>query len=71
MKLIKLAVRHDGTNHLHHLWNNNGTWWCQFTVHGADHTTQRARVSLKTRDLAEACRRRDRLFARLEGRAAA
>ena len=65
----KLAVRVDGTNRFHHLWNNNGTWWCHFTVHKADYTAERVRVSLKTGDAEEACRRRDRLFAKLEGQA--
>lgn len=61
----KLAVRIDDTNPLHHLWNNNGTWWCHLTVNQADHTSRRIRASLKTSDLAEACRRRDNLFAKL------
>ncbi len=47
----------------HHLWNNRGTWWCHFTIHHANHTSERVRISLKTRDLAEARRRRDRVFA--------
>jgi hypothetical protein len=62
MKNIQLAVRVDGTNPFHHLWNNNGTWWCHLTIHRPDHTSERVRVSLKTRDLAAACRKRDRLF---------
>ena len=62
---IRLAVRIDGTNPLHHLWNNNGTWWCHFTVHRPCHTKRRVRLSLKTGDPAEACRRRDLLFSRL------
>ena len=66
-----LAVRVDGTNRFHHLWNNNGTWWCHFTVHNPDYTVERVRLSLKTGDAEEALRRRDRMFARLEGRQAA
>ena len=61
----KLAVRIDGSNPLHHLWDNNGTWWCHLTVHRPDHTARRVRVSLKTGDPAVAQRRRDRLFASL------
>ena len=64
---IQLSVRVDGTNPLHHLWNNNGTWWCHLTVHRADHTSERVRVSLKTRDVAVACRKRDRLFESMVG----
>ena len=68
----KLAVRIDGENPLHHLWDNNGTWWCHFTVHEPGHSSRRIRVSLKTGDIELACRRRDKVFARLgEGRGAA
>ena len=66
MNTTQLAVRIDGTNPLHHLWDNNGTWWCHLTVHGADNTARRLRVSLRTSDPGEACKRRDRLFAKLE-----
>ena len=59
----KLAVRIDDRNPLHHLWNNNGTWWCHFTVHLPGHASRRVRVSLKTADPELACRRRDRIFA--------
>lgn len=64
---IKLAIRTDHSNRLHHLWNNNGTWWCHLTVHEG-RRAHRVRCSLKTRDLDEACRKRDRLFARLSAR---
>jgi hypothetical protein len=51
------------TNHIlnpdHHIWNNNGTWWCHFTVHNPDYTKERVRVSLHTKDRHEARRRRD------------
>lgn len=51
------------TNHTfnldHHIWNNNGTWWAHFTVHHPDHTKERVRVSLHTKDRNEARRRRD------------
>ncbi len=46
----------------HHLWNNRGTWWCHFTLHREDYTAERVRVSLRTRDLAEARLRRDALL---------
>jgi hypothetical protein len=48
----------------HHLWNNRGTWWCHFTLHRPDYTAERVRVSLRTRDLAEARLRRDELLRR-------
>lgn len=46
-------------NRDHHIWNNNGTWWAHFTVHHPDHTKERVRVSLHTKDVDEARRRRD------------
>lgn len=57
-----LAVRVDEENPNHHLWNNRGTWWCHFTLHRADYTAERIRVSLKTRDVEEARSRRDELL---------
>jgi hypothetical protein len=39
-----------GENADHHIWNNNGTLWCHYTIHGADHTKRRIRLSLKTKD---------------------
>ncbi len=59
----RLAVRVDAANPDHHLWNNRGTWWCHFTLHKADYTAQRVRVSLKTRDQFEARLRRDEVLA--------
>ena len=47
------------TNPDHNLWNNHGTWWCHFTIHHPNYTKERVRVSLHTRDRAEARRQRD------------
>ena len=58
----KLSVRVNSDNPNHHLWNNRGTWWCHFTLHKPDYTTERVRISLKTRDIEEARLRRDRLL---------
>lgn len=60
----KLSIRIPGGNPNHHLWNNNGTWWCHFTVHLPNYTAERVRVSLGTRNLVEARRRRDELLSR-------
>lgn len=49
----------------HHIWNNNGTWWLHYTLHLADYTKRRVRESLRTRDVAEARRRRDARLASL------
>ena len=35
----------------HNIWNNNGTWWCHYTVHNDDYTKQRVRVSRGTKDI--------------------
>ena len=43
----------------HHLWNNNGTFWCHYTIHESDYTKRRVRVSLHTKDQREARARRD------------
>lgn len=58
----RLSVRTDARNPDHHLWNNNGTWWCHYTVHRPDHTKQRVRRSLTTHDLREARRKRDAIL---------
>lgn len=61
MQLLSLSIRVDATNPDHHLWNNNGTWWCHYTLHREQHS-RRCRVSLETRLLSKARLRRDHLF---------
>ena len=58
------SLRIDAQNPLHHLWNNNGTWWVHYTEHLPDFTKRRVRRSLGTRDREEAVRRRDALLGR-------
>jgi len=65
-----LAVRVLPDNPNHHLWNNNGTWWCHYTLHLPDFTKRRVRRSLSTRSAALARRRRDRLLRNLRAAAA-
>ena len=60
-----LSVRIDADNLNHHLWDNNGTWWCHYTVHPTEHTKRRERVSLRTHNIDQARVRRDALFASL------
>ena len=67
MSKSKLSVRVNRKNANHHLWNNNGKWWCHLTVHHPDYTTERRRLSLNTRDLHVAKQRRDKLFAEWTG----
>jgi len=68
MSEIVLAARTNGANPNHHLWNNNGTWWCHYTVHLADFTKRRVRRSLETDDLAQARQRRDMVMRGVSGR---
>ena len=63
----RLSVRIDDANPLHHLWNNNGTWWVHFTIHDPDHTARRIRRSLGTKNQVEARRLRDRILSRKGG----
>ena len=70
MKKSKLSVRVNRKNKNHHLWNNNGKWWCHLTLHHTDYTCERRRLSLNTRDLDVARQRRDRLFANWENKVA-
>lgn len=61
-KRRKLSIRVNEDNPFHHLWNNNGTWWCNYTVHYEDHTSERVRCSLKTHDSRVARKLRDFLL---------
>ena len=57
--LPELAIRTDGRNLNHHLWNNNGTWFIHYTVYPTPVTKERIRRSLRTKSLVEARERRD------------
>ena len=61
---IRLSLRTDALNADHHLWNNNGTFWCHFTLHSRG-MKQRIRRSLRTADPAIARQRRDALLSKL------
>lgn len=62
-----LATRRTA-NPNHHLWNNNGTWWCYFTLRSAAGDSKRHRISLQTPDLETARRKRDRLLTALHAK---
>jgi len=62
---IQLSLRTRAHNPDHHLWDNNGTWWCHFTVHTADGQKRRVRRSLRTPQLDVARRKRDVVLTRL------
>ena len=46
----------------HHIWNNNGTYFFHLTLVWNGEKKVRLRRSLRTKDLQEARRRRDRLI---------
>ena len=45
------GMKNKNPNPNHNIWNNNGTFWCHYTVHGNDYTKKRVRVSLGTNDV--------------------
>jgi len=49
-----LAIRLNPGNPDHHIWNNNGTWWCHYTEHHPDFIKHRIQMSLQTSNLASA-----------------
>lgn len=57
-----LAIRINARNPNHHLFNNNGTWFVHFTYSPTPVTAERVRQSLRTKSLAEARLRRDRIL---------
>ncbi len=61
-----LATRRTKNNPNHHLWNNNGTWWCHFTLRSATNGSKRHRISLKTPDLESARHKRDRILTAIQ-----
>ena len=63
----RLSVRIIATNPNHHLWNNNGRWWCHYTLYFVGGSRRRVRHSLKTADVEKARIIRDRILAALGG----
>jgi hypothetical protein len=60
--LPTLSNRQKTAGQNHHLWNNHGSWWFHGTEHRPDGTARRTRSNLKTRDVSEARRKRDRIL---------
>jgi hypothetical protein len=50
----------------HHLWNNNGTFWCHYTLHLPDYTKRRVRQSLGTPSIHHARKLRDQILSRAQ-----
>jgi hypothetical protein len=59
---LRLTIRISHNSPNHHLSNNNGTWWINFTVRAENGSTQRIRRSLKTGDVEKARTSRDRIL---------
>ncbi len=57
---LNIRISHDNPDH--HLWNNNGSWWINFTMRSENGSTQRIRRSLKTGDVEKARTSRDRII---------
>ena len=57
-----LALRIDPSNPNHHLWNNNGTWFIDYTACPTPLTAERVRHSLGTKSVEDARQRRDRIL---------
>ena len=60
--LEKPSIRVLAHNLDHHLWNNDGAWWCHYTARLPDYTKHRVRLRLQTSDVRQARILRDRLF---------
>jgi hypothetical protein len=65
MNSPKIVLRINTANPNHHLYNNNGTWWCHYTEHRPDFTKRRIRLSLQTPSLPAARAKRDRWFSEI------
>lgn len=68
-KLVDLPDRHYSANH--HIWNNNGTWWCHLSLARKRGPAKRIRFSLRTANLREARKRRDMIMNASEAKAKA
>jgi hypothetical protein len=66
MNSSKIVLRINAANPNHHLYNNNGTWWCHYTEHRPDFTKHRVRTSLQTPSLPAARAKRDRWFSEIQ-----
>ncbi len=63
--ILRPSIRCNSRKLNHHIWNNHGIWWCHFTLRSSLGASKRVRRSLKTRDVAVAREKRDRIFAAL------
>jgi hypothetical protein len=68
-KLVELPDRKYGANH--HIWDNNGTWWCHLSLERRSGPAKRIRFSLRTNNVREARKRRDLIMSANEAKAKA
>jgi hypothetical protein len=68
-KLVELPDRKYGANH--HIWDNNGTWWCHLSLERRSGPAKRIRFSLRTNNVREARKRRDLMMNANEAKAKA
>lgn len=68
-KLVEPHDRYYGPDH--HIWNNNGTWWCHLSLARKRGPAKRIRFSLHTSKRREAQRRRDQIMSASETKAKA
>ncbi|KAB2642522.1 MAG: sigma-70 family RNA polymerase sigma factor [Verrucomicrobia bacterium] len=61
-KTAGLAMRSVESNPNHHIWNNNGIWFCNLMVKSAAGQSKRIRESLHTKNVDEARMRRDAMI---------
>lgn len=61
---LHIITRRNAVGPNHHLWDNHGIWWFQATVHLGDGTAERVRISLRTKCVETARRRRDAILQR-------
>ena len=68
-KIVELPDRKYGANH--HIWDNNGTWWCHLSLERRSGPAKRIRFSLRTNNVREARKRRDLMMNANEAKAKA
>ena len=68
-KIVALPDRKYGANH--HIWDNNGTWWCHLSLARRTGRAKRIRFSLRTNNVREARKRRDLIMNANEAKAKA
>lgn len=64
---VRLASKTRPEKPNHHLFRNNGIWWCQITIHRGPFS-ERLRFSLRTNDVVQARERRNRIFSSISTR---